>query len=337
MEKRKLQVFVSSTYEDMKAERQAAVQAVLEAGHIPAGMELFSAGDLEQNKIIENWIDSSDVYMLILGGRYGSIEPKRKKSYIELEYRYALKRGKRVFSLVMSDDLLAQKVNISGLSAIERHSTEKYNVFKALVLSKLCGMFSSIPELEKEILKSLAEIEKDESLLGWIRPKHGVAMQLGDIKQYFYPFMDPMKFKTGKVIKSLKKDNTWNPYVLQEKFSNNANIRWIYGPYRTLPCAGTYTATFKIRFDNKNRISMPNDKNILILDVYDYYGGQVTYASKYIKYSDLDSVYKEFDLAFDYLNIASALEYRVGVLADKRELVISCDLIKIKRMRNEAF
>ena len=32
----------------MKAERQAAVEAILTAGHIPAGMELFSAGDEEQ-------------------------------------------------------------------------------------------------------------------------------------------------------------------------------------------------------------------------------------------------------------------------------------------------
>jgi len=41
---KKLQVFVSSTYRDLKPERQAAVEAILKAGHIPAGMELFSAG-----------------------------------------------------------------------------------------------------------------------------------------------------------------------------------------------------------------------------------------------------------------------------------------------------
>ena len=35
---RKLQVFISSTYIDLQDERQAAVQAVLNAGHIPAGM-----------------------------------------------------------------------------------------------------------------------------------------------------------------------------------------------------------------------------------------------------------------------------------------------------------
>ena len=50
---RKYQVFVSSTFDDMRAERQAAVEAILEAGHIPAGMELFTAGDESQLETIK--------------------------------------------------------------------------------------------------------------------------------------------------------------------------------------------------------------------------------------------------------------------------------------------
>ena len=73
MKKIKLQVFVSSTYTDLIEERQIAVEAILDAGHIPAGMELFRAGK-SQMKTIHKWIDNSDAYMLILGGRYGSIE-----------------------------------------------------------------------------------------------------------------------------------------------------------------------------------------------------------------------------------------------------------------------
>jgi hypothetical protein len=83
--KKRLQVFVSSTFIDLRDERQAAVEAILSAGHIPAGMELFAAGDESQMEVIKGWIDQSDVYLLILGGRYGSIEPKTGKSYVELE------------------------------------------------------------------------------------------------------------------------------------------------------------------------------------------------------------------------------------------------------------
>ena len=59
--RKKLQVFVSSTYADLKEERQAAVEAILSARHIPAGMELFAAGDKSQMEVIKRWIDESDV------------------------------------------------------------------------------------------------------------------------------------------------------------------------------------------------------------------------------------------------------------------------------------
>src|SRR5919205_3446113 len=99
--RKKYQVFISSTFTDMKAERQAAVEAILTAGHIPAGMELFAAGDESQMKVIKRWIDESDVFLLILGGRYGSIEPESQKSYIQLEYEYALEQNKPFFAVVI--------------------------------------------------------------------------------------------------------------------------------------------------------------------------------------------------------------------------------------------
>src|SRR5436305_9143972 len=102
---KKLQVFVSSTYEDLRAERQAAVEAILSAGHIPAGMKLFAAGDESQMVVIRRWIDESDVFMLILGHRYGSIEPESNKSYVQLEYEYAVAQGKPLFAVVARDDV----------------------------------------------------------------------------------------------------------------------------------------------------------------------------------------------------------------------------------------
>jgi len=39
------QVFISSTFVDLVDERQSALKAVLELDHMPAGMELFPAGD----------------------------------------------------------------------------------------------------------------------------------------------------------------------------------------------------------------------------------------------------------------------------------------------------
>jgi len=38
---------VSSTYIDLKEERDVVIKSILETGHIPVGMEMFSAGNEE--------------------------------------------------------------------------------------------------------------------------------------------------------------------------------------------------------------------------------------------------------------------------------------------------
>jgi Domain of unknown function (DUF4062) len=53
----KYQIFISSTYEDLKDEREQVIKACLEMGHIPVGMEMFSAADEEQWRIITRQID----------------------------------------------------------------------------------------------------------------------------------------------------------------------------------------------------------------------------------------------------------------------------------------
>ena len=64
----KYQVFVSSTYEDLKEERAQVIKAVLEMGHIPVGMEMFSAADEEQWKIIARQIDEDEAQVALSDG-----------------------------------------------------------------------------------------------------------------------------------------------------------------------------------------------------------------------------------------------------------------------------
>lgn len=84
--KRKYQFFISSTYTDLIQERAAAIEYILGLSHIPVGMEMFCASNDAQWKVITNTIDSSDVYILIIGNRYGSICASENKSYTEMEF-----------------------------------------------------------------------------------------------------------------------------------------------------------------------------------------------------------------------------------------------------------
>lgn len=172
--KKKLQVFISSTYTDLIEDRQLAVEAILEAGHIPAGMELFKSGK-SQMETIKRWIDESDVYMLILGGRYGSIESESGKSYTHLEYEYAIEKGMPVFAVVIDDDVLKQRIQdklanggeVEDIREID--NVQQYKGFKKYVLSNICGFVKDAKDVKYEVHKQLNDIANSHTLYGWIR------------------------------------------------------------------------------------------------------------------------------------------------------------------------
>ena len=87
----KYQIFVSSTYEDLKNERNEVIRACLNMGHIPVGMEMFNAADEEQWAVITRTIDQCDYYVVIIAHRYGSSVDG--VSFTEKEYDYAVARG----------------------------------------------------------------------------------------------------------------------------------------------------------------------------------------------------------------------------------------------------
>lgn len=167
--RKRLQVFVSSTYIDLIPERQAAVEAVLVSGHIPAGMELFTAGDESQMEVIKQWIDESDVYLLILGGRYGSIDTRTGKSYTHLEYEYACEIGKPVFALVVKDEALDNLIKVRGRSSIEQEEPKKLKEFREVVLSRLVRFWSDEKDIKIAIGETLSQIARRDELVGWVK------------------------------------------------------------------------------------------------------------------------------------------------------------------------
>jgi len=169
MKDKKLQVFVSSTFTDLREERQAAVEAILSSGNIPAGMELFAAGDQSQMTVIKRWIDESDVYLLILGGRYGAIEPSSGKSYTHLEFEYALETKKALFSIVISEKGLNNKVSLAGRSVLEDENPKDLKNFKSLVQNNLVKFWEDNKDIKLAIYETLNEFSLRKELIGWVR------------------------------------------------------------------------------------------------------------------------------------------------------------------------
>jgi hypothetical protein len=99
---KKYQVFISSTFTDLIAERQTVLRAVLDLGHIPSGMEIFQAADVGQFEYIKKVINECDYYVLIIGARYGSVDAAGV-SFTEKEYDYAVEQKKTVLAFIHSE------------------------------------------------------------------------------------------------------------------------------------------------------------------------------------------------------------------------------------------
>lgn len=112
--KRKFSIFISSTYEDLKGERQALIGVALENNFIPVGMEQFHAAPTSQWNVITKMIDECDFYLLVIGSRYGSIDDETGLSYTEKEYNYAKAKKLPVLVLIKKSSAIAESEKDTG-------------------------------------------------------------------------------------------------------------------------------------------------------------------------------------------------------------------------------
>jgi hypothetical protein len=154
------------------------MEAILASGHIPAAMEQFSPGYETAWEKIRRWIDESDAFIRILGGRYGSIEPESSKSYVQLEYEYAQQQQKPYFALVVSDKHHDERVRMYGLEVDERTHQDRHKEFRALVEAKHCRLWSDKKDIQAAIFQKLPEWAQREDLYGWIRGEEASGSEL---------------------------------------------------------------------------------------------------------------------------------------------------------------
>jgi hypothetical protein len=163
MDKR-YQVFVSSTYEDLKEERRMVMQVLLEMNCIPAGMELFSAEDEDQWTVIRKVIDDCDYYVVIVGGRYGSMTSDGK-SYTQKEYEYAVSQKKPVMAFLPEDP---DKIP-SGNTDDDPQMKQKLGEFKNLLKNKMCKFWNNPDHLAGAVSRSINNMINNRPAIGWIK------------------------------------------------------------------------------------------------------------------------------------------------------------------------
>lgn len=164
MDKR-FQVFVSSTFMDLEKEREIAVQTLMKMNCIPSGMELFPAADIEQFEFIKKIIDDCDYYLLIIGGRYGSMT-EEGISYTEKEYDYAIKKGIKVIAFLHKNP---KKLSVEN-SEVSKETIDKLEAFRTKVSTdRLVEFWENKDQLGGMICLGLQMLIRMHTAIGWVR------------------------------------------------------------------------------------------------------------------------------------------------------------------------
>lgn len=168
------QVFVSSTFEDLKQERLQVSNTLAKAGYLAAGMELFPAADEQQLDYIKRIIDRSDYYVVIVGGRYGSVDDD-DVSYTEREFEYALSKGIPILAFLPKDP---------GLIAVAKPEadpvkTARLNSFKArLKTGRMVEFWTDVNDLRLRVSSSVSNQANLKPGVGWIRGDNAIDPRL---------------------------------------------------------------------------------------------------------------------------------------------------------------
>lgn len=163
--KKRYQIFISSTFADLKDERKMVMHAVLERKCFPAGMELFPAIDKKQFDYIKKVIDDSDYYLLIIGARYGSMDDNGV-SYTEKEYDYAVKKGIPVIAFLHND---IKSIPLAKAD-VDKVLQEKLEAFRGKVQKgRLVNYWENAHDLKAKVISSLVDVFEDQPKVGWVR------------------------------------------------------------------------------------------------------------------------------------------------------------------------
>lgn len=170
---KKYQVFVSATCDDLRDERQRVAEALLANGCIPVGLDLCPReASAEQLAAIKALIDDCDYFLLVVGGRYGTLAPTGI-SYTHREFIYAQTKKKPMCALVHEhpEDLPPERRERTA------EGMARLRDFKELVArSTVVRPWGALDDLRTGVQRLVQHMAKAFPAAGWVR-----ATQVADL------------------------------------------------------------------------------------------------------------------------------------------------------------
>lgn len=213
-------IFVSSTKEDLIPYREAVETVLTGMEHIPLGMEYFVSSPDSPIDVCLATVRRSQLYIVIVGMRYGSIEEGSGKSFTELEYDEAVKNKIPVLAFIIDEEqcaILPKFVDVG-------EKAEKLKQFKAkLNSSYLVSRFASIDNLkqlvEKSVQQAIDKISADKAEKNAAQSNEVALADYIAGAELFRRFaLLPQRYSGREVVLRIRMDGQFGTWKMRDEF-----------------------------------------------------------------------------------------------------------------------
>lgn len=213
-------IFVSSTKEDLIPYREAVETVLTGMEHIPLGMEYFVSSPDSPIDACLATVRRSQLYIVIVGMRYGSIEEGSGKSFTELEYDEAVKNKIPVLAFIIDEEqcpILPKFVDVG-------EKAEKLKQFKAkLNSSYLVSRFASIDNLkqlvEKSVRQAIDKISADKAEKNAAQSNEvALADYIAGAKLFRRFALLPQRYSGREVVLRIRMDGQFGTWKMRDEF-----------------------------------------------------------------------------------------------------------------------
>ena len=213
-------IFVSSTKEDLIPYREAVETVLTGMEHIPLGMEYFVSSPDSPIDVCLATVRRSQLYIVIVGMRYGSIEEGSGKSFTELEYDEAVKNKIPVLAFIIDEEqcpILPKFVDVG-------EKAEKLKQFKAkLNSSYLVSRFASIDNLkqlvEKSVRQAIDKISADKAEKNAAQSNEVALVDYIAGAKLFRRFaLLPQRYSGREVVLRIRMDGQFGTWKMRDEF-----------------------------------------------------------------------------------------------------------------------
>jgi formylglycine-generating enzyme required for sulfatase activity len=174
-----MKVFISSTYEDLKEYRKAAIDAVIKSECAILAMEHFGARAEEPVEVSLDDVHKCDIFVGIYAHCYGFVPKGSKKSITQQEYELAKKLGKPCLCFIVEEEfpwnpIFFEKEKYAALESFLKKIKDENTVTSFGSVVDFIVKFSFSLSIQLRKIDSGKDDKKDTTAGGGENTKHQV-------------------------------------------------------------------------------------------------------------------------------------------------------------------